>query len=381
VILALITLMLIAAPTANAFMLGMVAYHIPLESYRIGADDLDRMAEAGAEWIAVDFAWRDVEWDRGTFDFSYYDSLVSEAGKRGIGIFARIGNGYNGTRSTVPKWTEGLSREEYDLCIRNYVYAVSSRYASDIDYYAIENEPNNALLHVLSGWRTAPLSEREMLSTIASIAGGVREGDESATIALSISLSPGYLEWIERAEGSVDFDMIALNGYKSPAVLAREIEKLRALGYRVVLLEAGLSTLQRSEEEQAEFVSSTIVAAYNAGAEGVFIYQYKDNEEEPNAKERFFGLVRPDGTGKRALTEYSVARDAIENGSAGYVYRETMRDVMSMALLESVVFPVLMDWYLNIIAEILVRSRYLHEIYLGLMDVGCISRLANPLRL
>jgi hypothetical protein len=373
--------MLIAAPTANAFMLGMVAYHIPLESYRIGAEDLDRIAEAGAEWIAVDFAWREVEWDRGIFDFSYYDSLVSEAGKRGIGIFARIGNGYNGARSTVPQWTEGLGREEYDLCIRNYASAVSSRYASEIDYYAIENEPNNMLLHVLSGWRTALLPERETLSTMNSIVRGVREGDEGATIALSIALSPGYLEWIEHAEESVDFDMIALNGYKSPAVLAREIEKLRAEGYRVVLLETGLSTLQRSEEEQAEFVSSVIIAAYNAGAEGVFIYQYRDNEEEPNAKERFFGLVRPDGTGKLALTEYSAARDAIEKGGSGYVYRETMRDAMSTALLESTVFPVLMDEYLRIVATILVRSQYLHELYLKLMDVGCVSRLANPLRL
>jgi len=373
---ALLALMLVASPATNDFMIGIVAYHIPFESYKIGAEDIAKISDSGAGWIAVDFAWKDVEPERGIFDFSYYDALVAEAGKKGIRIFARVGNGYNGIRSTIPQWSQSLSREEYNSCIERYASAVAERYGKSIDYYAIENEPNNFLLHVLSGWRTALLPEKEVLSTMRSITKGVLKGDESAVIALSISLSPGYLEWIERAKGYVDFDLIALNAYKSPVVIEKEIERLRAMGYRVVVLETGLSTFYRSEEEQAEFVKSAAIASYNAGAEGVFIYGYRDNEEEMNAKERCFGLVRSDGTEKQAFKELTAVRELIDEKQTDSIH-ESMKDRLSIALLESESASILINLYLYAMASLFIRFQPLQRIYNQLMDHQSVSKLVN----
>jgi endo-1,4-beta-mannosidase len=379
---ALLALMLVASPATNDFMMGIVAYHIPFESYKIGSEDITKISGSGAGWIAVDFAWKEIEPEKGIFDFSYYDAMVAEAGKKGIRIFARVGNGYNGIRSTVPEWSQSLSREEYNLYIERYASAVAERYGDRIDYYAIENEPNNFLIHVLSEWRTALLPEKEMLSTMRAITRGVLKGDESATIALSISLSPGYLEWIERAKDYVDFDLIALNAYKSPAVLGREIEKLRAMGYRVVVLETGLSTFYRSEEEQAEFVKNAIIASYNAGAEGVFIYGYKDNEEEINAKERSFGLVRSDGTEKQAFMELTTVRELIENERIDMVHKsESIKDRISILLLESKSASILINLYLYTIASLFISFQPLQRLYNQLMNYQSVSKLVNFLNL
>ncbi|MDY6985862.1 MAG: beta-galactosidase [Candidatus Thermoplasmatota archaeon] len=379
---ALLALMLVASPATNDFMIGIVAYHIPFESYKIGSEDIAKISGSGAGWIAVDFAWRDIESEKGSFDFSYYDAMVAEAGKKGIRIFARVGNGYNGVRSTVPEWSQSLSREEYNRYIERYASAVAERYGDGIDYYAIENEPNNFLIHVLSEWRTALLPEKEMLSTMRAIARGVLKGDESAIMALSISLSPGYLEWIDRAKGYVDFDLIALNAYKSPAVLGREIERLRAMGYRVVVLETGLSTFYRSEEEQAEFVKNAMIASYNAGAEGVFVYTYKDNEEETNAKERSFGLIRSDGTEKQAFKELTAVREIIENGEVNRIHEsESMKDRLSILLLESKSASILINIYLYIIASLFLSFQPFQRLYNHLMDYQSISKLVNSLNL
>lgn len=377
---ALLALMLVASPATNDFMIGIVAYHIPFESYKIGSEDIAKISGSGAGWMAVDFAWKDVEPEKDIFDFSYYDAMVAEAGKKGIRIFARVGNGYNGVRSTVPEWSQSLSREEYNQYIEHYASAVAERYGDRIDYYAIENEPNNFLLHALSGWRTALLPEKEVLSTMRAITRGVLKGDESAIIALSISLSPGYLEWIERAKGYVDFDLIALNAYKSPAVLGREIERLKAMGYRVVVLETGLSTFYRSEEEQAEFVKNAIIASYNAGAEGVFVYTYKDNEEEANAKERSFGLIRSDGTEKQAFKELATAREIIENEVMDEPH-ESIKDRLSILLLESKSASIMINLYLYMVASLFISFQPLQKLYNQLMDHQSVSKLVNSLNL
>jgi len=384
VLLAVALSSLVSGETAaeqSAFMFGMVAYHIPLESYRLDADDMSRISAAGAGWIAVDFAWKDMEEKEGSYDFSYFDFLVSEAEKQGLSIFARVGNGYDGSRAVVPEWTRSLSRDEYNGHIRSYASALSERYGDRIDYYAIENEPNNILLHVLSGWRSAILPEAEVLKTMSEIESGIRSGDDDAIIALSVSMSPGYMDWIDRAKECVDFDVVALNAYKSPFVLQREIEKLRNACYEVIVLETGLSTAYKSEAEQADFVRDAIVSAYNAGARGVFIYQYRDNDEEVNRKERFFGLINSEGLSKVAIQAYSDAMRIIEAGETISDAGESIKDRLSLFTLDNRVISWLIGTGEYIFTMILLTFPSIHILYLRLMDYRFFSRIANPLRI
>jgi hypothetical protein len=384
VLLAVALSSLVSGETAaeqSSFMFGMVAYHIPLESYRLDADDMSRISAAGAGWIAVDFAWKDIEEKEGSYDFSYFDFLVSEAEKHGLSIFARVGNGYDGSRAVVPEWTRSLSRDEYNRHIRSYAYALSERYGDRIDYYAIENEPNSILFHVLSGWRSAILPEDEVLKTMGEIEAGIRSGDDDAIIALSVSMSPGYMDWIDWAKEWVDFDVVALNAYKSPFVLQREIEKLRNAGYEVIVLETGLSTAYKSEAEQADFVRDAIVSAYNAGARGVFIYQYRDNDEEVNRKERFFGLINSEGLSKIAIQAYSEAMRIIEAGETISDAGENIRDRLSLLTLDNRVISWLIETCGYTFTMILLTFPPIHVLFLRLMDHRVFSRIANPLRI
>jgi hypothetical protein len=274
-----------------------------------------------------------------------------------------------------------LSRDEYNRHIRSYAYALSERYGDRIDYYAIENEPNNILLHVLSGWRSAILSEDEVLKTMSEIEAGIRSGDDDAIIALSVSMSPGYMDWIGLAKEWVDFDVVALNAYKSPFVLRREIEKLRNAGYEVIVLETGLSTAYKSEAEQADFVRDAIVSAYNAGARGVFIYQYRDNDEEINRKERFFGLINSEGLSKIAIQAYSEAMRIIEAGETISDAGENMRDRLSILTLDNRAISWLIETVEYIFTMVLLTFPSIHVLYLRLMDYRFFSRVVNPLRI
>ncbi len=89
-------------PASAQFKFGIVAYHIPFDSYKLVEEDFDRIAENGIEWVSVDFAWRDIEMEKGVYDFSYFDFVVGSAEARNIKILAKVGNGYNGAGVARP---------------------------------------------------------------------------------------------------------------------------------------------------------------------------------------------------------------------------------------------------------------------------------------
>ena len=64
---------------------------------------------------------------------------------------AKIGNEYNGVKPVVTTEESSLSDDEYNRALGLYAEIVAGRYGESIEYYAIENEPNVANMHKLSG--------------------------------------------------------------------------------------------------------------------------------------------------------------------------------------------------------------------------------------
>lgn len=321
----LIAVALIASAVAtlpdSEFKAGIVAYHNPLDSYKLTEEDFSRIAGNGIGWISVDFAWRDIEPEKGYYDFSYYDFVTEEAEKNGLRIVAKIGNGYNGNRPVVPEWAKDLGDEEYNEALGNYARDTAQRYGWQIEYYAMENEPNVAENHVWNGWRVGEWSEARVVSILETLEKSIREGDPDCKLVLSVSTcnAGDWIGWIQRVSERVNFDAIGLQAY--PCIfnpdpdkaydIVWDIESAKVFGKEVMILETGYHTYFRSEKNQAEYVENAFTAAKSGGASGIFFYEYLDNSEEPSGSERNFGLLRENREPKPAWERYG---KVIESG-------------------------------------------------------------------
>lgn len=304
----------VAGAASDDFKFGIVAYHNPLESYKLNAEDFVRMAENGIGWISVDFAWRDIEQERGSYDFSYYDFVVEEAQRNGLQIVAKVGNGYNGNRPVVPDWTNELGEDEYNVALSAYAEAVAGRYRDVLEYYALENEANVAENHVQNGWRVGDWSEAKVARILKTLEQSIRAKDPEAKLVLSVSTcnAGDWVGWIERRAGEIGFDVIGPQAY--PCIIssnpdkaydiANDVDSVRSFGREVMFLETGYHTYFRSESNQAQYVENACRAAKEAGASGIFFYEYLENSEEPSGSERRFGLLHEDREPKPAWERY-----------------------------------------------------------------------------
>ncbi|MFB0564205.1 MAG: glycosyl hydrolase [Candidatus Aminicenantaceae bacterium] len=106
--------------------------HVP-NSY-----DLQKIEEAGIEWIRVDFNWYQIETENDQYNWQVYDDMVIEARQKGLSILAILFG--------TPSWSSGgvginfpPSREEDWV---DFVKEAVARYKNNIKYWAMWNEPN-----------------------------------------------------------------------------------------------------------------------------------------------------------------------------------------------------------------------------------------------
>ena len=297
----------------DGFMWGLVAYHIPFNCYELRSEDFRIIADNGIEWLSVDFAWRLIEPRDEVYDFSCYDFIVSEANRNGLKIIAKIGNGYNGNRPVVPDWTKDLSTERYVEEISEYTKKVVRRYKGSIYKYSIENEPNEIKGHVRNGWRVGEWNEEKVFEILKGLSRSVRSSDPRAEIILSVgTCSSGWETWLRKAVSKVDFDVIGIQPYPciflpNPYLarnVANDIRIARGYGKDVIVLETGYHTYLRSQQNQARYIEEISRVALNAGAKGVFFYEYLDGPDEPLESEKQFGLLKNNREPKLAWLKY-----------------------------------------------------------------------------
>lgn len=285
------------------------------------AGDFTRLAAQGIEWIRVDLAWALIEPTRDApFEFAYFDMIVAEAERAGLGIIAQLGAGYNGIRPIAPGWTAGLDVAAYTAELAAYAQATVARYAEAIDYWALENELHLDIAHVLEGSRVQQwslLAENRIIRTLNT---AVREQDPAAKTILTAVAVPTYLNYLLRLAPQIDYDFVGLYNYPSIAeprtagfdgnfCLTSALARLVSGGKPVILLETGFRSEGapgegRTVENQAAFLESAVMAAIRAGAVGFFWYEYLDNPGEPTERQRSSGLVEEDRSPKPSWAAY-----------------------------------------------------------------------------
>jgi hypothetical protein len=264
--------------------------------------DMLLVKDMGFRWIKQTFGWRDIELEKGKFDWSHTDHIVDTAIRYGgLELIARIGS--------QPKWAragctlQGPPENLADLA--DFLTAVAGRYKGKIAAYQVWNEPN--LAREWCDQAPSPADYARMLQ----VAYAAIHAADPAALVISAGLAPTgtqpptampddqFLDGLYTAMGDSSqgyFDIMGLNapGYAAPPETSpeeaasnqayggeryftfRRVEDMRAIQVRhgdestpVAVLEMGWTSDQIHPEYAWHAVSEQTKADYLVRA-----YQY-----------------------------------------------------------------------------------------------------------
>lgn len=180
---------------------------------------LEMVREMGAPWIVEYFPWAYYEPRPGRFDWSHPDLVIQHANRQGLTVIARLGY--------VPEWARPaqttplyLDPDHY-ADFGAYAAAFAARYAGQVDYIVLWNEPNLSL-----EWGLRPVDAAAYVALLRVVTPMVRAANPDVQIlagALAPTLAPPgsewglndlfYLEEMLQAGGADFFDVLAVHAY------------------------------------------------------------------------------------------------------------------------------------------------------------------------
>ncbi|MFN8471816.1 MAG: cellulase family glycosylhydrolase [Anaerolineae bacterium] len=185
--------------------------------------DLLKVKELGFTWVKQGFAWRDIEHEKGKYDWSHTDHIVYTANKYGdIDIMARVDN--------QPEWArQGCSLQGPPANMKDFtdfLTAMATRYKGRIRAYEIWNEPNLA-----REWCDQKPDPKQYAAMLKAAYAAIKAADPDAMV-ISAGLSPTgtndqtampddvYLDQLYQAMGGKSdgyFDVLGVHapGYKA----------------------------------------------------------------------------------------------------------------------------------------------------------------------
>jgi hypothetical protein len=313
----------------------------------IAERDMLLVKDMGFDWIKQNFGWRDIELEKGKFDWSHTDHIVETAQRYGdLNLLIRVDH--------QPQWAragcslQGPPEDEQDLA--DFLEAVATRYKGRIAAYEIWNEPNLA-----REWCDQSPDPEGYAHMLAAAYAAVKRADPDAYV-ISAGLSPTgsqppvampddvFLERLYQAMGGSSdgyFDILGVHaaGYAAPPETSpeeaaaneayggerfftfRRVEDLRAIQEkyegpdgRIAVLEMGWTSDPRpnspyswhavDEQTKADY----LVRAYQFAAEHwapwitimTTIY-ICDPDWTPDDEQYWWCITNPDGTPRPAF--------------------------------------------------------------------------------
>ena len=180
---------------------------------------LEMVREMGAPWIVEYFPWAYIEPRMGQYNWNHTDEVIEHANRQGLTVIARLGY--------VPEWARPqdstplyLGNERF-VDFGDFAAKFAARYAGQVDYIQIWNEPNLAL-----EWgyeRVDPEKYAEMLRVVYPM---IKEANPDVQVlagALAPTLAPPDSEWgmndLDYLQAMYDagaadyFDALAIHAY------------------------------------------------------------------------------------------------------------------------------------------------------------------------
>jgi hypothetical protein len=256
---------------------------------------MERLRNTGVGFVRCDFNWQRVENQKGQYDFSSYDGLVSKMRENGIRLLFILGYGNTNYDNGLPP-TSAEARQAF----ANFARAAAQRYREQGIVWEIWNEPNHD-----DFWK--PTASPDAYASLAI---------ETANAMRTVSpdewiIGPGMagvdITYLERTfqRGLLDaVDAVSMHPYRNgrvPESVIDDWRNIRGLINRykpagkqiqVVSSEWGysLSWLNKSQATQAQYAIRTMLSNMVAGAGVTVTYQWQDAGNNPDSYHDWFGL-------------------------------------------------------------------------------------------
>lgn len=160
-----------------------------------GDEGLRLAANLGVGWIKQQVDWNTVEYARGLYRWNDLDHVVAEAQKYGLKILFSVARAPGFSRSEPVE--EDGPPNDFSI-FRDFMHALSKRYAGHVAAYELWNEPN-----LRREWRGFELSAEKFVELIAAGASGAREGDPAAILISGAPATTGINDGINAIDDRV----------------------------------------------------------------------------------------------------------------------------------------------------------------------------------
>jgi hypothetical protein len=288
--------------------------------------EIKMIADAGFRWVRMDLKWDLTERERGRYDFTAYDRLMSAIEPFGIRAVFILDYGN-------PLYGDGAPRTENARnAFAKWAVAAAQHFANRGVIWEVYNEPNNAMF-----WQPpnpgeyAPLAVtvgkafRESVPNEKLMGPAVGEMDFSFLDScfkagaldawFAVSVHP-YLRG-DPENAANDYaklrDLIA--SYKTPS--GSEEETQTSSNIPIISGEWGYSSGWRgmNEEKQAAMLARQFLTNAANGIPISIWYDWRDDGSDPKEPEHHFGLVRP---------EYRNGQTQVYEPKPGYLAAKTL---------------------------------------------------------
>lgn len=251
---------------------------------------VEMIAKAGFKFIRMDMSWDWIEPEKGKYDFSAYDALVSELEAHGVRALFIINGGANHHYETMFPRTPKDWR-----AYANFAGACAAHYKGRNIIWEIWNEPDNQV------WSPSPQPEQYVrMARLAARA--IKAADPDAMIA-GPAISQFWYPFLEPClnAGILDFvDVLSIHPYWSapvPEMVAAHWDKVRGLmaakGKSTPMIsgEWGYTTTDVSQEIQAQRLVRMCLTNLSCGIPLSIWYDWWDDGTDPKNREHNFGVI------------------------------------------------------------------------------------------
>jgi len=264
-------------------------------------NSIEMLAKAGFRWIRMDLAWEQVEHERGLYDFSGYDKLMSQLYRHGLRAIFILDYGNKLYQEGAPRSSDARA------AFVRFAHATLQHYRHAGVVWEMYNEPN------IRFWKPEP-NVNEYIQLAKDVGREVRENEPDEWY-----IGPGVagmdMKFLDACldGGLLDYwDAVSAHPYrpKAPETVAADYERLESdiadhsAGKHVPIIcsEWGYTDLAVGQEVQSQYVVREYLTNLSHGIPITIWYDWSDDAlDKRNPGEAHFGIVSNDLSPKPAL--------------------------------------------------------------------------------
>ncbi len=285
--------------------------------------EMSRLEAVGVRWVRMDFFWSNIERERGRYDFTAYDGLVTTMERRNIRILFILNYGndlYGGGPAVL--------HDEGRRAFARFTSAAAARYRGRGIIWEIWNEPN------LEKYWHAPPDPVAYARLVNAVVPAIRSVDPTALIIgpATVGFPWEYFDTLHATGALARLDAVSVHPYRgeAPESALEQYLQLRARLDRlsphrrmpILASEWGYSTAGGwyTESVQAQYLIRQWLFHLTADVELSIWYDWRNNGTDPADEQHNFGIVTYELAPKTAYR----AAQTLAQTLAGYTYQRRL---------------------------------------------------------